>query len=158
MARLIQEMKVVPIIASADIVAGLDSDAFSLEHAHSVAIALGFGPSHGGAAGAIIKVYTGLALTDKTTAITFNYSYTSAIVGAANGDVWTANATSAALQIPTATIVSRVLMIQFDVVDLTAGHKYCIVEIGNESDAGELSGVAYLYGRYASMATVTVLA
>ena len=77
--------------------------------------------------------------------------YTSAAIKAASGDVVAAaEATSAALSIATATMVSRMLVIELDMAEMTTGtYKYLTLEFSNGADAGELTVVAVCDPRYA---------
>jgi len=155
--RLCEEKKLVPIFDSADINGGADSDSIDVSKASKVALLCMFGPSLAGAAGAILTLYSGVTNAAKTTAMTFSYRYGGASTGSASSDDLTAEATSAALQIATATLVSRLLVIEVETASMTDGHKYLTLQVGAEADAGELTVVAVLTPRYASMADDTVL-
>ena len=156
--RLSETYKKVPILASANINGGSDSDSINMANYHSASFDLVFGPSYAGAAGAIVKLYSGASNGAKTTAMTFNYRYGGAAIGSASADVLSTEATSAALQIATATLASRLLVIEVDAAAMTAGHNWLTVEVGAEADAGELAIVATLVPRFASAAAITALA
>ena len=156
--RISETLKKVPILASADINAGVDSDSINMKNYHAASFDIVFGPSYAGAAGAIIKLYSGASVGAKTTALTFNYRYTGGAIKAASADILTTEATSAALQIATATMVSRLLVIEIDASAMEAGHNWLTLEIGAEADAGEMVIMAHLVPRYASAAGVTCLA
>jgi len=149
--RLYQEKVIMPLLASADIVAGVDSDSINCEGFHHVSFVIVFGPSYAGAAPAEIKLYEGATAGAKTNALTFHYVYTSAAIKAANGDVMAAaETTSAALSIATATMVSRMLVIELDMAEMTTGtYKYLTLEFSNGADAGECVVIAIGYPRYA---------
>jgi hypothetical protein len=155
--RLSETMKKVPLLASADINAGVDSDSVNMSDFSSASFDIVFGPSYAGAAGAIIKLFSGATVGTKTTALTFNYRYTGGAIKAASADILSTEATSAALQIATATMVSRLLTIEVDAADLAAGHSWLTLEIGAEADAGEMTITAHLTPRYSSAAGVTCL-
>ena len=139
-----QELKIVPLLVSADINAGVDSDSVDMQGIKSATFLLQFFATLAGAAGCIIKLYSGATHGAKTTAMTFNYKYGGAPVKSATADVFSAIATSAALQIATATLASRMLIIDINADQITDGHRYLTIEIGAEADAGELSIVALL--------------
>lgn len=139
-----QNLKIVPLLASSDINAGVDSDSVDMAGVKSATFFLIYGPSHAGAAGAIIKLYSGATHGTKTTAMTFNYKYGGAAIKSASADVFTAIATSAALQIATATLASRMLIIEINADQITDGHRYLTIEVGAEADAGELTIMAAL--------------
>lgn len=143
-----QDLKIVPLLASADINAGVDSDSVDMQGMKSATFLLTYGPSHAGAAGAIIKLYSGATHGTKTTAMTFNYKYGGAAIKSASADVFSAIATSAALQIATATLASRLLIIEVNVDQITDGHRYLTIEVGAEADAGEMTIVALLDPMY----------
>ena len=147
--RLYQEKQIIPLLASADIVAGVDSDSINCEGFHHVSFQLVFGPSYAGASPAVIKLYEGASVGAKSNALTFNYVYTSAAIKAASGDIMTAEATSAALSIATATMVSRMLVIELNMAEMTTGtYKYLTLEFSNDADAGELTVVAIADPRF----------
>lgn len=142
------EKKIVPILSSADINAGVDSDSVDMQGAKSVSFLCIFGPSYAGANPAIMKLYSGATHGTKTTAMTFNYRYGGAAIKSANADVLSDIASSAALSIARATMVSRLLVMEVNVDQITDGHRYLTVEVGAEADAGELSIVALLDPMY----------
>ena len=155
--RLSETHKKVPLLASANINAGVDSDSVNMANYHAASFDIIFGPSYAGAAGAIIKLYSGVSVGAKTTAMTFNYRYTGGAIKAASADILTTEATSAALQIATATMVNRLLTIEVDAAQMTAGHSWLTLEIGAEADAGEMTIMAHLVPRYPSAAGTTCL-
>jgi hypothetical protein len=155
--RLSETFKKVPLLASANINAGVDADSINMKDFHAASFDIVFGPSYAGAAGAIIKLYSGATVGAKTTAMTFNYRYTGGAIKAASADILTTAATSAALQIATATMVNRLLTIEVDAAAMTAGHSWLTLEIGAEADAGEMTIMAHLEPRYASAAGITCL-
>jgi len=141
---LSQELKIVPLLVSADINAGVDSDSVDMQGMKSATFLCQFFATLAGAAGCIIKLYSGATHGAKTTALTFNYKYGGAAVKSASADVFSAIATSAALQIATATLASRLLIIEANADIIADGHRYLTIEIGAEADAGELAIVALL--------------
>jgi len=156
--RTYQEKKLVPLLSSADINAGVDSDSIDMTACPHVCFVLVFGPSYAGAAGAIVKLYEGATHAAKTTAKTFTYTYTGAAIKSASADVLETEATSAALQIATATLLSRMLLIEFDAAEMADGMRYLTLEIGAEADAGQLSIVAIMDPAFRSPALDTVIA
>lgn len=144
--RLSEQKKPMPIFNSADINAGADSDSIDVSQCHSVALLCMFGPSLSG--NAIVKLYEGATDGAKTNAMTFNYRYGGAATGSANSDVLTSWATSAALTCTGTTFVSRMLVIEVDMGDMTAGYDWLTLEVGAEASAGELMVVAVADVRY----------
>ena len=148
--RLYQEKQIIPLLASADIVAGIDSDSINCENFHHVSFQLVFGPSTSGATPTEIKLFEGATVGAKTNALEFHYVYISVVIKAASGDVMTTEADSSALSIATATMASRLLIIELDMAEMTTGtYKYLTLEFSNDADAGELSVVAIADTRYA---------
>ncbi len=154
--RLSETYKKVPLLASANINAGVDSDSINMKDFHAASFDIIFGPSYAGA-GAIIKLFSGVSVGAKTTAMTFAYRYTGGAIKAASADILTTEATSAALQIATATMVNRLLVIEVDASQMTLDHSWLTMEIGAEADAGEMTIMAHLVPRYPSAAGVTCL-
>ena len=155
--RLYQEKQMIPLLSSADIVSGIDSDSINCENFHHVSFQLVFGPSYAGATPTEIKLFEGATVGVKTTALMFNYVYTSGAIKAASADIMTAETTSAALSIATATMTSRMLVIELDMSAMATGMKWLTLEFSNDADAGELSVVAIADPRY-SYSNVTCLA
>lgn len=158
--RLSEKMKKVPLLASADITAGVDSDSINMKGYHDASFDVVFGPSYteaGGTGGAVVKLYSGATVGAKTTALTFNYRYTGGAIKAASADVLSAFATSAALTCDAATYTSRMLTIEIDAEDMASGHSWLTLEIGAQAGAGEMTITAHLTPRYASAAGVTCL-
>lgn len=150
---LSQALKIVPLLSSADITAGVDSDSVDMQGAKSATFLLVFGPSYteaGGTGGAVVKLYEGATHAAKTTALTFNYRYGSAAIKSATADVLSAIATSAALTAAAATYTSAILVIEINADQITDGMRYLTLEIGSQAGAGELAIVALLDPMYLS--------
>lgn len=147
--------KFVPLLRSADINAGVDSDSVDMSQFHHATFLCSFGAC-AGAAGPIIKLYEGATHGVKTTALTFNYRYGSAATKSATADVYTTPATSAALQIATATLASRLLIIEIEASAMAL--RYLTLEIGAEADSGVLHIDAILTPRYKSDTIATAIA
>jgi len=141
------EKKIVPILSSSDINAGVDSDSVDMMGVKSATFLLVFGPSYteaGGTGGAVIKLYEGRTHGAKDTALTFNYRYTGAAIKSASGDVLTDIATSAALTAAAATYTNRMLVIELNADQITDGKRYLTIEVGSQAGAGELAIIAIL--------------
>ncbi|MCK9364018.1 MAG: hypothetical protein M0P74_10545 [Syntrophales bacterium] len=158
--RLSETMKKVPLLASADITAGVDSDSINMSDYINASFDVVFGPGYtevGGTGGAVVKLYSGVTVGAKTTALTFNYRYTGGAIGAASADILSDFATSAALTCAAATYTSRMLTIEIDAAEMASGHSWLTLEIGNQAGAGEMVIVAHLTPKYQSAAEVTCL-
>lgn len=156
-----QVLKIVPLLSSTDITAGVDSDSVSMKGVKSATFQLVFGPSYteaGGTGGAVVKLYEGASHGAKTTALTFNYRYGSAAIKSATADVLSAVATSAALTAAAATYTSAMLLIELNADQMTDGMTHLTLEIGSQAGAGELCIIALLDPMYQSPGGDTVIA
>jgi len=153
--RLCETKKLVPIFDSADINAGADSDSICVKNAQHVALLCMFGPSLSG--NAVLTLYEGATDGAKTAAVTFAYRYGGAATGSASSDVLSTEATSAALTCTGTTFVSRLLVIEFDMANMTDGYDWLTLEVSSDASAGELTVVAVLDSKYLSAALDTVL-
>lgn len=152
-----QKLKIAPLLDSSNVNAGVDSDSVDMAGMKSAMFLCQFGSGYSGASGAIIKLYSGVAHGDKTTALTFNYKYGGAAVKSALADVFSTITTSAALQIATATLASRMLIIELNVDQIADGHRYLTIEIGAEADAGTLTIGALLDPMWMDPSAVSVI-
>jgi len=153
--RLCEDKKIVPIINSADIVSGLDSDSINVKGASHVALLCMFGPSLSG--DPVLTLYEGATDGAKTAIVTFPYRYGGAAVGSASSDILSTETTSAALTCTGTTFVSRILIIEVDVAIMTDGYDWLTLQVGSEASAGELTVVAVIEPGYKSPALDTVL-
>ena len=147
--------KMVPIIDSADINAGVDGDSINMAKAHRCTFLFMFG-ALGGAAGAILKVFSGISDAAKTSPLTFRYALGSAATGSATADVLGDAATSAALTLTAATYQNKLLVVEVDgaEMDMANNEEWLTVEIGAEADSGVLHVVAVVEPRYSDGTTV----
>jgi len=150
-----ESKKFTPIFNSADIVAGDDSDSICVKNLSHVTLLCMFGPSL--ADDPVLTLYEGATDGAKTAAVTFNYRYGGAATGSASSDDLSAEATSAALECTGTTFVSRMLIIEIDMNEMTDGYDWLTLQVGAEASAGELTVVAIGEPKYASMADDTLL-
>jgi len=153
--KLIERKKIVPVISSADINAGLDGDSINMTNCHHAAFILMFGPSLSG--NPIVYLYDGETDGQKTNAKTFSYRYGGAATGSDGSDDFSDEATSAALTCTGTTFVSRCLVIELDAAAMTADCPWLTLSVDDSADAGELTATAFLEPRYSSPADTTVL-
>lgn len=155
MGRLYEEKTFVPMLISADINAGTDTDSILVkDHDHATFVFM-FGADLSG--DAILTINSGATDGAKTTALTFPYRYGSAATGSATSDVLTDEATSAALTLTGATYLSRILVCEVDIQNLTDGHDWITINVSNAASAGTLTVVGILNRNYKSSRSVTVL-
>lgn len=155
MARFFQEKAITPILSSADIVSGHDCDSILVAKATHVALMCMFGPSLSN--NAVLTLYSGATDGTKTTAVTFAYTYGGAATGSASSDVLSTPATSAALTCTGTTFVSRLLLIEFDMENITDGHDWLTLEVSSDASNGELTVVAIADYNYGTPEEATLL-
>jgi hypothetical protein len=137
--------KLVPILASANITAGVDCDSFSLLGVRRVMIIVMFSTDLSG--NPVLTLYSGATNGAHTTALTFNYRYGGAAIASASADVLTAFATSAALTCTGTTFVSRMLTIEIWADQVTDGHKFLTLQVG-ACTAGIMTALALMEVTY----------
>lgn len=153
--RIIETLKIVPILQNLDINNGVDCDSINMKNAKRVAFLCMFGADLSG--NAVLTLYSGAADAAKTTAMTFEYTYGGAAVGSANCDVLAATATSAALTATGTTFVSRMLVIEVEAAQMTDGHSWLTLSIGSEASAGKCTVLAVLDEKHKSEAGYSAL-
>ena len=131
--------KLVPLVASANITAGLDSESFNIAGMRRIMILCQFSSDLSG--NPILTLYSGITNAAKTTIVTFNYRYGGAACASALADVLSATTTSAALTCTGTTFVSRMLVIDLWAEQITDGHKYLTLQIG-ACTAGVMTAIA----------------
>jgi hypothetical protein len=125
--------------------AGFDSDSVDMsKYNHCCMIIMGDANVAGNA---VLTLYGGATAGAKTAAATFCYRYSSADVGSANSDVFTAAATSAALTSTAASVASQCTLIEFDASDLLISgtqYRYATLQVSADGSAGTVDIVAIL--------------
>ena len=157
--NLPERFKVVPVLASDNINAGVDSNSINMKNFHKASFIFTFG-TLAGASGAVLKVFSGAADGAKTSALTFRYAVGSAAIGAASCDVLGAQSTSAALTLTAATYTDKMLIVEVDASDMDVANGECwlTAELGAEADSGAADCVAILEPRYTKNLSETALA
>jgi len=144
--RLAEQTKIVPLIAPADYgSAGEDTDAFTMENYGHATIIIVLGALTGDS---VLKLYEG-ATGVKTTAKTFNYRWTTAVIeAAADADTLAAEAAmsvaATGLELTGATYANKMLVIELDDSDLTDGFPWITVQIDSTATVLLVSAVAIL--------------
>lgn len=131
---LSQDLKIVPILVSLDINAGTDTDSVDMQGMKSVTFLFSFGSDLSG--DAVLTINSGTTHGATTTAMTFNYRYGGAAIGSESADVFSAVASSAALTLTGTTFVSRGLICEINVDQLTDGHRYITPSLSSAASAG----------------------
>jgi|TARA_Y100000310_G_scaffold276879_1_gene294328 hypothetical protein len=131
--NLAQSAKIVPVLEPQDHAAGVDCDSVSTSLYNHFAFIILFGELTGDS---VLTVNSGATAGTKTTAETFRYRATAIDLKSAGGDTLGAEATSAALTLTAATYEDRMLVVEIDADELTAGQEWITVTFS--SAASEL--------------------
>lgn len=151
--KLASMFKFVPIINSADINAGLDSDSINMGKAHRVLIALMFGTLSGDA---VLTLYSGATDGAKTSALTFRYALGSAAVGSASADVLGSQTAVATLTLTAATYSNKLLLIELeaDQMDTNNDEEWLTLSLSDAAASGICHALAIVEPRYSDGTTV----
>lgn len=141
--RLPEEKKVVPVMASADIGAGVDASSINMSKYHRVAFVCTFGSL---VDDAVLKVYSGAAAGEKTTARTFSYAVGGAVIGSEGCDVLGEESENDALTLTAANYSNRMLIIE--IVGTGLLHRWLTLSLSNAATSGACNIVAILEPRY----------
>jgi len=152
-----EKYKVVPVMASDDINAGVDSDSINMSKFHRCTFIITFGTLNGDA---VLKVYSGATDGAKTSALTFRYALASAAIGSASCDVLAATTAAATLTLTAATYTDKMLIVEVDAsaMDIANDEEWITLELSAAANSGSCDIVAILEPRYASNCSGTALA
>ena len=153
--RLSSDYKIVPVLAQDDINAGATCESINCKNLQHVTLLITFSEALAG--DAILKVREGATDGATTADLTFAYRYGGAATKSASADVLSTEATSAALTMTGTTFVSRLLIVEIDMDQMTDGYSWLTPNINSDASDGACSIVAVCYPKYASMALDTVL-
>lgn len=136
--------------------AGADGDSFHMKNHRRATVLLAFSDLTGDS---ILKVYSGATDAVKTTAETFKYRLSGVDQGSAGADQFGDRTSSAALTLTAATYADRLLAVEIDASELTAGQPWVTVEIDSTATVLDVAGVAVLEdGRYSADDVPTAIA
>jgi len=155
MARDYSMRKYVPILSSADIVSGITCESINVSKCTHVTFIVVFGPSLSG--NAVLTIYEAASDAGTTAAITFEYTYGGAATASALSDVMSTPSTSAALTCTGTTFVSRILLCEFDMENMTDGYNWITPVFGSEASAGECTIIAECHYKYGTPEEATLL-
>lgn len=142
---LSQECALIPIGVDEDGTGSLDLDSFRVNEYNHATILISHSASVTG--NNVLKVYAGATVGAKTAALTFKYRYGGAAEGAANADVLSAIAESAALTLTAATFQGRILVIEVDAAEMQSGgtqYGWLTVNFDGTASVGTVSAFAIL--------------
>jgi hypothetical protein len=158
---LSERYKIVPCGIDIDINSAADNkaDSINMKNYHKATFLIQYEDM--GTADHIVKVFSGAADGDLTSAVTFNYAFGSAAQGSANCDVLTAWASSAALTVTHGTYDNYLLIVEVDAaaMDTANNEEWLTLDF---NDAGNATGraivIAVLEPRYSGNVSATALA
>lgn len=155
--KLAEEKKIVPVMASANIGAGVDADSINMKGFHRCAFIIIFGDLSGNAT---LKVHSGAADGQKASDLTFHYGLASAAIGSPNCDVLGADAASDALTLTADTYKNKMLIVEVDAANMNVANseEWLTLSLSNEATSGSCNIVAILEPRYTGNRSATALA
>lgn len=155
--RFPEIFKVVPVMASDDISAGVDADSINMKNFHRATFIMTFGTLSGNA---VLTVNSGATDGEKTSALTFNYALGSAAIGAASCDVLAAGTAAATLTLTDTTYTDKMLIVEVEAaaMDLANEEEWLTLSLSNAASSGTCDVVAILEPRYTGNCSGTALA
>lgn len=155
--KLAENMKLVPLLNSANTGAGVSMDSINMKGSHFATIIITFGAMVGDA---VLTVASGATAAALTSDLEFHYAYGGAAIGSANADVLTADATSSALTIAAATYANKMLVLEVDAsdMDIDNAENWLTVAISSAGTSAIVHAVAVLEPRYTDNISGTALA
>jgi hypothetical protein len=155
--RFPEIFKVVPVMASDDINAGVDADSINMKNFHRATFIMTFGTLSGNA---VLTVNSGATDGEKTSALTFNYALGSAAIGAASCDVLAAGTAAATLTLTAATYTDKMLIVEVEAaaMDLANEEEWLTLSLSDAAASGACDVVAILEPRYTGNCSGTALA
>lgn len=155
--RFPEIFKVVPVMASDDINAGVDADSINMKNFHRATFIMTFGTLSGHA---VLTVNSGATDGEKTSALTFNYALGSAAIGAASCDVLAAGTAAATLTLTDTTYTDKMLIVEVEAaaMDLANEEEWLTLSLSAAASSGTCDVVAILEPRYTGNCSGTALA
>lgn len=161
--RFPEQYKVVPVMASDDINAGVDADSINMKNFHRATFIMTFGTLSGNA---VLTVNSGAADGEKTSALTFNYALGGAAIGTAvagstaSCDVLAAGTAAATLTLTAATYTDKMLIVEVEAaaMDLANEEEWLTLSLSDAAASGTCDVVAILEPRYTGNCSGTALA
>lgn len=152
--NLAVEKKIVPLINSANISAGVDGDSINMAKGHRALIIVMLGTL--GADSATLKVYSGVSNGAKTSALTYKYAVGSAAVGSASADVLGTPAAVASLTLTNTLHGNKMIVLEIDAdqMDTNNDENWLTLEISSGASSGVCHAVAIIEPRYNDKATI----
>lgn len=143
----------VPALKSADHTAAVDSDSINMGLVENAAALIQYGDMS--VASQVVKVFSGATAGTKTTALTFRYKLSPQPAKTAGSDVWASGfSTSAALTVTFDTDDDKLLVIEVQSDEMTAGEPWLTIEFGAEATIQQHAMVWICKTRYDHTVTV----
>jgi hypothetical protein len=154
--RLPEEKKIVPVMASDDIDAGVDADSINMKNFHRCTYIMTFGTLSGDA---VMTVNSGASDGAKTSALTFHYALASAAIGSESCDILAADTKAATLTLTAATYTNKMLIVEVDASDMDVdnGEEWLTLSLSDAAASGACDVVAILEPRYTGNVSGTAL-
>ena len=156
-----ENVKIAPLLVSADINAGVDAKSVNMGGGHSATFVLLFGSGLTG--DAKMTVYTGATAGAKTTAITdWIGRVASAAIGSPNADVYassevTVDTGQTYATLTGTTYAGKMLIVEIPARAVPADKPWVTLSFSADASAGSLEIVGLITPRYKSNAIATVL-
>lgn len=156
-----ENIKIAPLLVSADINAGVDAKSVNMSGGHSATFVLLFGSGLTG--DAKMTVYAGATAGTKTTAITdWTGRVASAAIGSPNADVYassevTVDTGKTYATLTGTTYAGKMLVVEIPAREVPADKPWVTLSFSADASAGSLAIVGLITPRYKSNAIATVL-
>ncbi len=156
-----ENVKIAPLLVSADINAGVDAKSVNMSGGHSATFVLLFGSDLAG--DAKMTVYTGATAGTKTTAITdWTGRVSSAAIGSPKADVYassevTVDTGKTYVTLTGTTYAGKMLVVEIPAREVPADKPWVTLSFSADATAGSLAIVGLITPRYKSNAIATVL-
>ena len=152
--NLAKLLKIVPILNSANIGAGVDGNSLNMAKAHRAVFVILFGAL--GADSATLKFFSGAGDGTKTSALNYKYAIGSANVGSALCDVLGAELEVATLTLTNTLHGSKMLVVEIDTnqMDMNNNENWLTMELSSGATSGTCQVIAVIEPRYSDSTTV----
>ena len=146
--KLGEKKKIVPVMISADYVAGVDAASINMKGFHYATFIITLGAIAGDAA---LTVHSGATKGAKTSALPFSYAWMGAAAGSANCDVLATETIGAVTVTLTGTLDGYTLIVEVDSsdMDIANAENWLTLAIDSAATSGIAHIVAILEPRYA---------
>ena len=153
--RFSENHSIIYVLKPADHQAGVVGDSIHGGKVHRIAFLIQFGSLTGDA---VLSIYSGATAATKTTQETFRYRLADAVQGSDTADTFADWSTSSALTLTAATYQNRMLVVEIDMDELTAGQPWVTLDLDASASALNAAVAAVADPRYQAHDVPTVIA